>query len=153
MNNVKRPLAFWIMIVFLSISLVLLLMGQTLAIIDYDLAVQLGLQESSDKISEYGVQINRSLGAGDTIIYIPLILISITGLIRKRRWSLPVTGAVMGISAYWATTAAFMFVFLPGVPNYHLEPGLDYWLFVGSFISFGLWGLLYLLFRGEKLLT
>lgn len=149
----KRPFAFWCVTGFLCIALVLLLMGQTMSLIDYELAVQLGLQEDITEVSMYGVQVNRAFGAGDTIIYVPLIALSIIGLVLKKRWSLVTTAAVMGISAYWTTTIVFMLIFLPGTPGYALQPGMEYWIFMAAFIIFGVWGLLYLMFRGEKLLA
>ena len=153
MGTTKRPFAFWVIIGFLSISLLLLLMGQTMAILNYDLAVQLGLQESAKEIGEFGVQLNRAFGAGDTVIYIPLIVVSIVGLLLRRRWALFTTAAAMGVSAYWAATSVFLLIFLTGLPGYYLEPGIDYWLFLAAFIIFGVWGLGYLLLRGEKLFT
>jgi hypothetical protein len=151
MEHIKRPISFWVITGFLLISVILLLLGQTMAVFDYELAVSLGLQEDIKEISEFGVQINRGFGAGDTVIYIPLIIISIAGLFRKRKWALITSAAVMGISSYWAVTAVFMFVFLEGVPGYSFVPTLDYWIFMTLFIAFGLWGLWYIVFRGEKL--
>ena len=153
MEQTKRPIAFWVITGFLAVSMILLLMGQTMALIDYEFAVQLGLQEDSKDVSSYGVQVNRAFGAGDTIVYIPLIVLSIIGLILRKRWSLLTTAAVMAVSAYWATTIVFMLVFLDGTPGYYLEPGLEYWLVMAAYIVFGVWGLLYLVFRGDNLLT
>ena len=153
MQDHKRPFAFWVITAFMSVSLLLLFMGQTMALIDYDFAVQLGLQEDIKDVSNYGVQVNRAFGAGDTIVYIPLIAISIIGLLLRKRWSLLTTAAAMGVSAYWATTILFMLIFLEGTPGYYLEPGVEYWLFMAAFIIFGVWGLFYLIFRGDKLLT
>jgi len=153
MITAKRPFAFWCVTGFLCIALVLLLTGQTMSLIDYELAVQLGLQENITEVSMYGVQVNRAFGAGDTIVYVPLIALSIIGLVLKKRWSLITAAAVMGISAYWATTIVFMLIFLPGTPGYSLQPGMEYWFFMAAFIIFGIWGLLYLMFRGEKLLA
>jgi len=151
--NTKRNLAFWLITGFLLVSLVLLLIGQTTAIIDYDFAVRLGLQESINDVGAFGIQVNRAFAAADTIVYIPLIIVSITGLILKKTWSLLTTAASMGISTYWASTIAFMLIFLKGSPDYHLQPELGYWLFISAFIVFGIWGLLYLIFRSEKLLS
>ena len=151
--NTSRSFSFWLIMGFLLISLVLLLIGQTIAIIDYDFAVQLGLQENINQVGAFGIQVNRAFAAADTIIYIPLIITSIVGLILKKRWSLLTTAASMGISAYWATTILFMLAFLQGTAGYHLQPGLAYWLFIFAFIVFGIWGLLYLIFQGEKILT
>jgi len=153
MDDTKRCLAFWAITGFLSISLLLLLMGQTMALVNYDFAVQLGLQEDIKEVGSFGVQVNRAFGAGDTLVYIPLIAISIIGLLLRKRWSLLTTAAAMGVSAYWATTILFMLIFLEGTPGYYLEPGVVYWLFMSAFIIFGVWGLFYLIFRGDKLLT
>ena len=151
--NTSRSFSFWLIMGFLLMSLILLLIGQTIAIIDYDFTVQLGLQESINQVGAFGIQVNRAFAAADTIIYIPLIIASIVGLILRKRWSLLTTAASMGISAYWATTIVFMLFFLRGTPGYHLQPGIEYWLLISAFIVFGIWGLLYLVFRGEKLLT
>jgi len=153
MTNAKRPISFWVIIVFLIASMLLLLMGQTMAIINYEFAVQLGLQEDVKEVGEFGVQLNRAFGAGDTFVYIPLIAISIVGLVLKKRWALITTAAVMGISAYWATTVAFMLWFLIGVPNYSFIPGPEYWVFISAYIVFGVWGVFYLIFRGDKIIS
>ena len=50
-------------------------MGQTMMTINYDLAVQ------------HDVQLNLAFGASDTLIYFPLIIFSIAGLIFKKLWS------------------------------------------------------------------
>ena len=153
MASAKRPISFWVIAVFLIVSMILLLMGQTMAIFNYEFAVRLGLQEDVKKVSEFGVQINRAFGAGDTFVYIPLMAISLVGLFLKRRWSLVTTAAVMGISAYWATTVAFMLILLRGVPNYSLVPGPEYWLFIGAYMIIGVWGVMYLIFRGESIIS
>ncbi len=152
MSNTKRSLAYWVILCFLFLFLVLMLIGQTMAIVNYDFAVQLGLQESQDEVGEFGVQLNRAFGAADTLVYVPLIIVSIIGLILKKQWSLYTTAAVMGISVYWATTISFMLVFFKGVPDYNLEAGIEYWIFMGLFILFGVIGLLYLVSRGESLI-
>jgi len=152
-KNTNRPFAYWLIIIFLFLSLIVLLTGQTMALINYDLAVKLGLQESLKDVGQFGVQSNKAFAVADTMVYIPLIVVSIIGLVLKKHWSLYTTGAVMGISIYWATTIIFMLIFLKGVPDYHLEVGLEYWLFLAPFIIFGVWGVLYLVFRGEHLFT
>lgn len=151
-TRANRPIAFWIIIVFFVLSLVMLLMGQTMAVFNYDFAVQLGLQESVEKISEFGVQVNRAFGTGDTIVYIPLMTVSLIGLFLRKRWSLLITAAVMGISVYWAIAVVFMLVFLRGVAGYNLVPGLEYWLSIAIYIIVGVWGLFYLIFRGDRLI-
>ncbi len=151
MSRGKRPVAFWVLFVFLVLAAALLLLGQTSALFDYDFAVALGLQEPVEEVGEFGVEVNRAFGAGDTIVYIPLILLALLGLIRRRRWAIPVTAAVMGISIYWTVTVGAMLCFLPGVKEYSLTPGLEYWIFLGVFAAGGLWGIVFLALRGNTL--
>jgi hypothetical protein len=152
MPTEKRPIAFWSICVFLAFSVILLGLGQTTSLFAYDFAVWLGLQESVDEVTAFGVEMNRAFGAGDTVVYIPLMLVSLVGLLLKKRWALFTTAAVMGVSAYWSLTAAALLVFLRGVPGYQLIPGPEYWVFLGAYLVFGLWGLLYLVFRSDQLL-
>ena len=148
----NRPIAFWIIVLFLAFSIAVMLMGQTMAVFDYDLTVRLGLQESAWHVSGFGVQVNRAFGASDTVVYIPLMVVSLAGLFLRKRWSLFTTAAVVGVSAYWSVTATFMFLFLPGVSGYSYVPGPEIWFFIGAYTAFGVWGLFYLIFRGDALL-
>ena len=152
MPATKRPIVFWVVVAFLALSVVLMLMGQTMAVFNYDRAVQMGLQESVDEVGEYGVQVNRAFGAGDTVVYVPLMLVSLVGLILRKRWSLLTTAAVAGVSAYWSVTIMFCLLFLRGVPGYNYLPGPEIWLFVGVYAVVGIIGVFYLPLRAHKLL-
>lgn len=152
MATMGRTTAYWFIIIFMALSVVLLLLGQTMSVFDYDLTARLGLQESPEQVGAHGVQVNRAFGAGDTVVYIPLLLASLIGLWLRKRWSLLTTAAVAGISAYWAATVGFMLAFLPGTPGYHYAPPLGIWIFVGAYLLFGIWCLFYLLWCGEALL-
>lgn len=148
----RRPLAFWIMFVFLAGSVALMLAGQTLGVFNYELAARLGLQERPEEMTAFGVQVNRAFGATDTVVYIPLMVVSMIGLWSRKRWSLLTTAAFFGASVYWTATVTFMLVFLPGVPGYSNVPGPEIWLFIGVYLAVGVFGLLYLTARGEELL-
>lgn len=152
MTKKRRPAAFWILIVFISVSIIMMFLGQSVSVFNYDLTVRLGLQESREQVSEFGVQVNRAFGAGDTVVYIPLLIASLIGLWLKKRWALIATGAALGVSAYWSLTVCFIFLFLQGTPGYNYIPGLEIWSFVGLYALFGVWGLFYLIFRSESLL-
>ena len=152
MSAKNRPIAFWIFTIFLSVSILLMLIGQTMAVFDYDWTVSLGLQEDPVEVGETVKQVNRGFGAGDTVVYIPLLIASLFGLLLKKRWSLLTTAAVAGISAYWSVTVGFIFLFLPGTPGYTHIPEPEIWTFILTYLVFGVWGLFYVLFRGEKLL-
>ena len=74
MSN-KRTTGFWVIMIIGLILLIILFLGQTMAFIDYDFTVSLKLQESEEIISELGVALNKGFGVGDTLIYIPLLVI------------------------------------------------------------------------------
>ena len=149
----QRPVAFWVIVVYLGLSVVVMLTGQTMAVVNYDLAVRLGLQEGREEMGEFGVEVNRAFGAGDTVIYVPLMAVSLVGLVARRRWAVLTTTAVFGVSAYWAATILSMLVFLPGASGYSNMPGPEIWLFVGFYLLSGVVGLIYMVFRGEALLS
>lgn len=152
MSENNRPAAFGVFVIFLSASIFLMLIGQTMAVFNYDWTVSFGLQEDPVKVGEIVKQVNRGFGAGDTVVYIPLMAASLIGLLKKKRWALLTTSAVAGISAYWSVTVGFIFLFLPGAPGYTHVPEPEIWMFILTYFVFGLWGLYYLLFRGEALL-
>jgi hypothetical protein len=151
MNGVKRPVGFWVIVVFLIYNLVFFLVGQTASLFDYDFTVRIGLQESVEAISEYGVQVNRSFGLADTVVAVPLILLSLFGLFLRKLWALTTLAALMGVSLYWPVSCSGLLIFLQGVPGYHLVPPPGYWLIFGLHIGFALWVLCYIIFRGQKL--
>jgi hypothetical protein len=152
MISKNRPLAFWIFTLFLFLSIFLMLIGQTMSVFNYDLTVDLGLQESLEQVGEYGVQVNRAFGAGDTIIYIPLLITSLIGLWLKKRWALISTAAAVGVSAYWSVTIIFILIFAPGSSGYNYIPDPEIWIFVGTYVLFGIWGFIYLILHGDRFL-
>ena len=152
MSTTTRPTALWALVLFLVFSVALMLVGQTTAVFDYELAVRLGLQESTAQVSGFGAQVNRAFGTSDTLVYISLMVASVVGLLLRKRWSLLTTAAVAGISAYWSVTVAFILLNLPGQPGYSYVPGLEIWLFIATYAVFGVLALAYLVARGEALL-
>lgn len=146
-----RPAGFWILESFMAFSVILMLVGQTVSVFDYDFTVRYGLQESVEQVGMYGVQVNRSFGASDTVIYIPLLIVSLWGLWYQKPWALVTTAAISGISLYWSTTIIFMFLFLPGTSSYKYVPGIDIWGFVIAFALFGAWSMWYLIFHNKAL--
>jgi hypothetical protein len=153
MRRSRRPHAFRVIVAFLAVSILLMLIGQTMALVDYDQAVRMGLQESLEEVSAFGIAVNRAIGAADTVVYIPLLVVSLVGLLLGKRWALLTTAAAFGVSAYWAGAMSFLlWSFLPGVPGYTLEAGLEYVAFLAGYILFGVWGLVYLVLRGDALL-
>ena len=152
MPSTKRPVAFWLFAAFLTFTIVFVLTGQTMSLADYDFTVRHGLQESPALVSMFGVQVNRGFAAGDTIVYLPLVAVSLAGLCMRKRWSLITTAGVAAISAYWSVTVIFMFLFLPGTPGYAYVPGAEILGVVGLYTAAGVCGLVYLALHGDALL-
>lgn len=148
----KRPAAYWVIVSFLALSTVLMLIAQTTPIFDYPLAVRLGFQNGADKISEYGVQVIRAFCVADTLVFIPLTLIALVGLLLRKRWSLFAIASVTGISVYWVVAYGFMVAFLSGMPGNHVVLGIADWVLMGAYVAFGVWALLYLMLRGDRLI-
>ena len=149
MSDQPRPVGIWAIIVLLILSIGLMLIGQTLAIFNYELTVKLGLQESPAEVGAYGVQVNRAFGVGDTVVYIPLMVAAIIGLWRKKDWAVVPAAAVFGISVYWTVTCMSMFLLLGGLPEYTFQPGLEIWAYLAVFFLFGCWGLWYFWARDQ----
>ncbi|MBI5463435.1 MAG: hypothetical protein HY966_00600 [Ignavibacteriales bacterium] len=142
---------FWLIMAYLVFDLVFFLVGQTASLFAYDFTVRMGLQESVQAVGEYGMQVNRSFGLADTVIGIPLMVLSLVGLSLRKRWALSTLAAFMGISIYWPVFCTGLFLFLKGVPGYSLEPGMEYGIILVMHAAIGIWILGYLMFRGERL--
>ena len=140
-------------VVFQALSIVLMLIGQTLPLLDYGLAVQLGVQQGADQITPLGVEVIRAFCVSDTLVFIPLTALSLVGLLLKKRWSLYATASTTGISIYWVVAYGFMVKFATGLPGYHVSLGAQDIVIMGAYVIFGIGCLLYLMSRGDRLLT
>lgn len=140
----SKPVGFWFMIITGFLLLVILLLGQTMAFIDYDFAVSIGLQEAVGVMGEMGVATNKGFGVGDTIIYIPLLLLGLVGLLSGKRWGLYAMAGAMAITAYWPVTCIFILIYAKGVPGFHFTNYVSYSIILTLFMIYGLWGLWYL---------
>ena len=152
MKNTTSPAALRAIVIFLALSTVLMLISQTTPVFDYDLAVRLGFQKGADQITEVGVQTMRAFCVSDTVVFIPLTVLGLVGLLMKKRWALYPTAAASGISVYWVVAYGFMVNNLQGTPGFHAVLETPDWVIMGAYAGFGVWSLLYLMFRGERLL-
>lgn len=117
----QRPAVFWFLVALLAL-VVLLLLGQVLGLVNYDLAVRWGLQEPASAVSAYGVVVNRAFALADTVFYLPLVLLALAGLWQRRPWAPLLTAASLGITAYWPLMSLAMLQALPGTAGYSYEP-------------------------------
>ncbi len=123
---------------------VLLFLGQTLALFNYELAVSLGLQESAEEFGGVGIAYAKGFGFGDTIIYIPLLIFGIIGLIKVKKWGLYSMFAALGITAYWPMVNLYAVLIGRGVINLTSDKYITYSILLPLITIYGLWGMWYL---------
>jgi hypothetical protein len=142
---------FWALIVIGIMILLMLFLGQMMSFINYEFTVMLGLQESVDVIAEMGVAVNKGFGVGDTMIYIPLLILGIVGLLIRKGWGLITMGGALGITAYWPMTVLFILIFARGTPGFTFSNYTSYAILLSLISIYGIWGFVYLITRRKLL--
>lgn len=149
--NTNRPTGFWVIMIISAIWLVMIFLGQVMAYINYDFTVSLGLQESRYAVTDIGVAVNKGFGVGDTIVYIPLIIIGLIGMWFKRTWGLFAMVGAFAVTMYFPAVCLSMLFFARGEPGFHFSNFTSYTIFLTIVALYGLWGLWYLYFRRDIL--
>ena len=140
----KRTIGFWILIGFGILLNIEYLLGQTMALINYDFAVSLGLQEPVSEITGVGVAMNRGFGLGDTVFYIPLFITGIVGLFRRTDWGGYAMLGALAITVYWPIVALSTLFFARGTSGFTFTDFTSYSVLLSLIAFYGLWGLGYL---------
>ena len=97
----KLPAGIKIIIGFHLLNILLWTIGQGGAVISYDTVAEWGLQDPREVLDPVIVEVNRGIGLVDMIIMIPLFIIAVTGLWRKKFYGAVTSWMVFGISLYW----------------------------------------------------
>ena len=140
---------------FISVSILLsliLIVGQTYSLINYDLIVSIGLQESVEEITEIGVAWAKAFALGDTIVYIPLLILGIIGLLKRKRWGYFTMFASLAISAYWpVVNLSAIYI---GRHEIALNPDkyISFSIILPLVTLYGLWGMWYL-YKNQQLMV
>ena len=142
--NQARGLGFWVLIIGSILLLIMLIAGQMMAFINYDMAVSLGLQESQSTVGDRGVAMNKGFGVGDTIIYTPLMILGLWGLFARKRIGYYCMIGAMAITAYWPMVCLFILIFSKGGPGFNFTDFGAYTVLLTLITLFGLWGMYYL---------
>jgi len=140
----KRTIGFWIIIIVGTLLLLMLILGQTMSFINYDFTVSLGLQESKEIVGDMGVAVNKGFGVGDTIIYIPILIIGLVGLWLKKIWGIFAMVGALAITAYWPIVCLFFLLFAKGTAGFNFTSFTFYTILLVSITLYALWGLWYL---------
>ena len=147
-----RPIGYRILLVTGFLLLALLLLGQTMAVIDYDFTVSIGLQESEHVMGEMGVAANRGFGIGDTAVYVPLLALGLYGLLKRKPWGVLTMAGAMAITAYWPVTCMFILIYARNISDFHFTNYTAYAILLTLITVYGLWGLWYLYSRRHVLI-
>ena len=148
---IKKKIGFFILIGLGILLSILLLIGQTLALFDYDLTVELGLQESVTEVGEVGIAFAKGFGLSDTLIYIPLLIAGIIGLLKNKKWGFFLMFGALAITSYWPMVC--LYAFLSDRVAISLTPDkyISYSLLLPLITIYGLWGMWYLINWNKKL--
>ncbi|MBT8179227.1 MAG: hypothetical protein KJN96_11915 [Eudoraea sp.] len=140
----KRNFGFWIIIIIGILLLVLLLLGQTLAVFNFDLAITLGLQETKREIGEVGIAFAKGFALADTLVYVPLLLIGLIGLLSKRKWGYLAMMISLGITVYWPVVHLYAIYIETEAINLDPEKYITFPITLTFLIIYGLFGMVYL---------
>ena len=149
--NTKKPIGFWVLLISGIILLLELLLGQMMALINYDFTVSLGLQESVEKVTGVGVALNKGFGVADTAVYVPLLVLGLVGLWKRRFWGLFAMTGALAVTIYWPLVCMSMLFFAKGTPGFGFTQYTSYAIIMGLVELYGLWGLWYV-YKNRKIL-
>lgn len=148
----KRNLGLKILIITSIVLMLFLLSGQTFSLINYKAAVDLGLQESVEEVTEVGIAFAKGFAFADTIAYIPLLLIGIIGLLKRTKWGLYAMFASCAISVYWPLAHLYAIYIGIDVIILHPEKYVSFPIILSFIILYGLWGMWYLYNNQQELI-
>jgi hypothetical protein len=122
-----------------------------ISFINYDFTVSIGFQEPVNMIGEMGVAVNKAFGVGDTIIYIPLLILGLLGLWLKKSWGVYSMLCALSITSYWPIVSLFILFFAKEIPGFSSHY-ISYSMVAIFFMIYGLWGIWYI-YKNRKVLS
>lgn len=140
----KKGVGFWALILVAMVLVVFLIIGQTLSVIDYDLALSLGLQESEEEIGNVGIAFAKGFAFGDTIFYIPFLVLGILGLLKGKKWGTFLMLVALGITIYWPIVHLYAIYIDTEAITLNPEKYISFPIVLGLITIYGLWGIYYL---------
>lgn len=148
-----RPLGFWPLMICGGLLTAVYILGQGVAVIDYERAVAWGFQEPANDVGITGLAFNLGFAFADMLFYVPILIVGLWGLWHRKAWGLPAMAAALGISVYWPTVCTIALVFGHGQAGFGYPDALTYLPLTFSSFVYGVWGLWYLHSRRAQLFT
>lgn len=110
-NKRKRPLTNGIRIAIGAILLQLVAWGaQTISVIGWETSVSMGLQTerfTGSEIERVQAQLDWGIAAADIVLPLPLAIIALIGILRRRPYGFGAGLMELSIGAYWPIVFAF----------------------------------------------
>lgn len=143
---------YWTLIIIGILLCLMMLVGQTGSLIDYEFAVSIGMQESVEEITPVGVAWAKGFAFGDTLIYIPLFVAGLVGTLRHRKWGLLALCGAMAITAYWPAVCLVSILIGKGVMNLRPDKYASFSVLLPLISVYGLWGIWFIYGNWNRLL-
>jgi hypothetical protein len=124
-------------------------MGQTFSLMNYEAAVTFGLQESVEEVGDVGIAFAKGFALADTIIYNPLLIAGIIGLLRQKKYGVYTLLAACAISVYWPIVHLYAIFIERNAIVLYSEKYVSFPIILSLIIVYGLWGMWYL-FKNQK---
>ena len=123
----------------------------TITAAHYDLTVSLGLQESEEEITKIGIAYAKGFAFGDTVFYIPLFVIGIVGLLKRKTWGLFSMVGALAVSIYWPIVHLFAIFIGRDAMNLMPKKYISFSILLPLIILYGSWGIWFLYKNKKKL--
>ncbi|MDB4271050.1 hypothetical protein N9896_03030 [bacterium] len=140
----KKIVSFWVLISAAIVLILFLTAGQTFSLINYNLAIDLGLQESENEIGKVGIAFAKGFAFGDTIFYIPMLVLGILGLIKGKKWGAFFMFGGLAISVYWPIVHLYTIYIETDAIVLNPDKYISFPIILSLITIYGLWGISYL---------
>lgn len=147
----KIPFGIKAIIGFHLLNIILWTIGQGGAVISYDTVAEWGLQDLRNLIDPAIVEVNKAVGLADMIILIPLFIVSVFGLWRKKFYGIIFSWLALGITLYWPTVFLCSQYFYGEGGIKHVYTPISTIIFLSVILIFALWSCCYLTINYKKL--
>lgn len=114
-----------------------LVAAQCTAAVSYSLGVQMGSQESADRITEVGVAFFKGYAVADLIFYTPLLGLGLVGNFLGFSWAGVVLGAALGVTVYWPVACLWTVKAARGAVGWDLPKEVQYWIVLPVIAGWG----------------
>ena len=146
-------LALKAIVVFHIVNAGLWLVGQSLAVWQYDLVASWGLQVPRELLDDAVVETNRAIGMADTVILNPVYIVAAVGLLNRKFYGVVCSWMAFALTMYWTSIGCTLDIAYASGDIKHV-PLDNFSLAVVAFdFAFSVWGSWFLMCRFSEVLA